>query len=428
MKIKNLKIRTKLIALLTAGTITLSLIPVKAQAEFKETSDTVTTTANVNLRLDDSLSGDIIDLVPKNQEVERILESDTNWDLVIYKNQIGFIYHDYVKEDSEELTSSSIEEYSGYIKITSHTEVTLNPSSSTSIATLNENDIIEVIAKTSNNYYLIKTNKTIGYIPMTNTIYLGTTIKTMYTNNDVNLRENNSVESNRITTLKKDTEVKALKEEDGWTKVIYNNQEGYIKSEYLNNSKFGNYRDDMIKIVYAITSLRLREEPNTESEILYVLDKYETAEVIEEQENWYKVRCANKEGYIAKKYTQALSDKFVVVDISDQKLTLYDNNQIILETSVVTGKENKSDTPTGMYSIYAKAEDTYLVGNGYRSHVDYWMPFNGGVGLHDADWRQSFGGTIYKTNGSHGCVNIPPEYADDIYNEVSVKTKVLVQK
>ena len=30
-----------------------------------------------------------------------------------------------------------------------------------------------------------------------------------------------------------------------------------------------------------------------------------------------------------------------------------------------------------------------------------------GVGFHDATWRNRFGGTIYKTNGSHGCINTP---------------------
>ena len=75
-----------------------------------------------------------------------------------------------------------------------------------------------------------------------------------------------------------------------------------------------------------------------------------------------------------------------------------------------------------------KNTDTYLVGPGYRTHVDYWMPFNGGIGLHDADWRSKFGGTIYEKNGSHGCINIPPKYADDVFYNVDKGTKVLVQK
>ena len=52
----------------------------------------------------------------------------------------------------------------------------------------------------------------------------------------------------------------------------------------------------------------------------------------------------------------------------------------------------------------------------YESHVDYWMPFNGGIGLHDASWRSKFGGTIYQTSGSHGCVNLPPASAATLYD------------
>ena len=52
----------------------------------------------------------------------------------------------------------------------------------------------------------------------------------------------------------------------------------------------------------------------------------------------------------------------------------------------------------------------------YESPVDYWMPFNGGIGLHDANWRSKFGGTIYETNGSHGCVNLPPSQVKELYD------------
>ena len=59
-----------------------------------------------------------------------------------------------------------------------------------------------------------------------------------------------------------------------------------------------------------------------------------------------------------------------------------------------------------------KADGTYE----YESHVDYWMPFNGGIGFHDATWRSKFGGTIFQTSGSHGCINLPPEKASVLYD------------
>ena len=56
------------------------------------------------------------------------------------------------------------------------------------------------------------------------------------------------------------------------------------------------------------------------------------------------------------------------------------------------------------------------------------MPFDGGIGLHDASWRRKFGGNIYLKDGSHGCVNMPSDKASDLYENVEVGTKVLVHK
>ena len=63
---------------------------------------------------------------------------------------------------------------------------------------------------------------------------------------------------------------------------------------------------------------------------------------------------------------------------------------------------------------------------GYESHVDYWMPFYGSYGLHDAKWRGSFGGDIYTYAGSHGCVNLPYSFAQKLYNAIDYWTPVLV--
>ena len=68
-----------------------------------------------------------------------------------------------------------------------------------------------------------------------------------------------------------------------------------------------------------------------------------------------------------------------------------------------------------------------IEGEGYTQPVTYWMPFNGNVGIHDADtWRSEYGGEIYKTSGSHGCVNTPTANAEKIFNTVEIGTPVIV--
>ena len=65
-------------------------------------------------------------------------------------------------------------------------------------------------------------------------------------------------------------------------------------------------------------------------------------------------------------------------------------------------------------------------GSRYASYVEYWMPFNGGIGFHDASWRSIFGGNIYLTNGSHGCVNMPRNSAEILYDYIDSSMPIFV--
>jgi hypothetical protein len=69
-----------------------------------------------------------------------------------------------------------------------------------------------------------------------------------------------------------------------------------------------------------------------------------------------------------------------------------------------------------------------LSGQGYASPVDYWMPFNNGVGIHDMQSRAYFGGTIYLGSGSHGCVNTPLSAVKLIYDQIEEGVPVIVYK
>jgi len=117
---------------------------------------------------------------------------------------------------------------------------------------------------------------------------------------------------------------------------------------------------------------------------------------------------------------------YVKISIANQIIEVYKNNELVITSSIVTGTENYSDSDKGTFMIYSKSKNVYLKGVGYLSFVNYWMPYNRGEGLHDATWRQEFGGDIYKTNGSHGCINMPLEVAEKVYNTVNVGTVVEV--
>lgn len=113
-----------------------------------------------------------------------------------------------------------------------------------------------------------------------------------------------------------------------------------------------------------------------------------------------------------------LGDTYVEVDLSSQQLWLYVDGEQIFSTACVTGTYTDSGrkTPSGTYTIYSMASPAVLKGPDWNSPVSYWMPFNGGIGLHDATWRSSFGGDIFLYSGSHGCVNLPYWAAETLYS------------
>lgn len=118
---------------------------------------------------------------------------------------------------------------------------------------------------------------------------------------------------------------------------------------------------------------------------------------------------------------------YVEVSLTDQYLWLYKDGKCILESYFVSGNPNRGHaTPKGIYGLTYKTRDAMLSGQGYDSKVKYWMPFNRNVGLHDAPWRKTFGGQIYKSNGSHGGINLPPANAAKIYENVDKNTPVIV--
>lgn len=114
-----------------------------------------------------------------------------------------------------------------------------------------------------------------------------------------------------------------------------------------------------------------------------------------------------------------IGNTYVEIDMTRQHLWFYKNGQLVVQGDVVTGNMSSNHlTPAGVYSIKYKQRNATLVGQGYSAPVSYWMPFNGGIGIHDASWRSSFGGSIYKTDGSHGCINSPYAVASTIFSKI----------
>ncbi|MBQ2803154.1 MAG: L,D-transpeptidase/peptidoglycan binding protein, partial [Lachnospiraceae bacterium] len=125
--------------------------------------------------------------------------------------------------------------------------------------------------------------------------------------------------------------------------------------------------------------------------------------------------------YSSKAPRKGISDigsSYLEADLTNQHLYLYKDGVLVLESDFVSGEANNpaNRTPSGVFGITYKTTNAVLRGADYETPVTYWMPFHGNFGMHDATWRTEFGGDIYLTNGSHGCLNLPLESAAAIYN------------
>lgn len=145
----------------------------------------------------------------------------------------------------------------------------------------------------------------------------------------------------------------------------------------------------------------------------------------------YQGSVLEKEPLYSKKGRQKgvndIGSSYVEADLTNQHLYLYYQGNLVLETDFVSGNMSSSGciTPSGVFGLTYKTTNAVLRGANYETPVSYWMPFHGNFGMHDATWRTEFGGDIYLTNGSHGCINLPLDKAEAIYGYVSTGFPVI---
>lgn len=203
---------------------------------------------------------------------------------------------------------------------------------------------------------------------------------------------------------------------------------GFIESIYYVKN------DTTLTIPSFLTESKVEEQ--------VTLPKLECLEVYDILDDTCLVKTNEYIGFTTLEDLEELTGTFVVVDISSQEVKLYCNNEVILTTPVVTGKP-KTPSDKGLFEIYDISHSRYLIDpNGeYKSYVDIMMKYNGGEGLHDAEyhthedgfshgWRNAsaFGGDTYLKNGSHGCINMLHEDVMTVSDYVDIGTKVLVKE
>ena len=157
---------------------------------------------------------------------------------------------------------------------------------------------------------------------------------------------------------------------------------------------------------------------NRAAETKALLENIKLGEVVEKEPIYAQMALSRDENEIGNTYVE--------INITRQYLWFYKDGKLIAQGAVVTGNPNKGySTEPGTYMLNYKQKGTILIGPGYEAEVTYWMPFFGNIGIHDASWRYSFGGDIYKRNGTHGCVNVPLHLAKTIFENIEAGTPII---
>jgi len=239
----------------------------------------------------------------------------------------------------------------------------------------------------------------------------------------VNIRSEANTDCDILSIANEDDVFKMItKYNDEWYQIKYNDEIAYINAEFVEETE--TIDSDIIDVRYINDNGPFYD---LDGNYMNDLEMYECVEVYGEKDDKYLVSINGNIGYVSKESTSDLTDKCAVIDISSQTLTLYDFNEKILTTPVVTGKDS-TPSDIGLFDVDDKQMDTNLTDYAtYDVPVDYWIPYNGGEGIHDTYWRYSYGGEIYHDYGSHGCINTPYDAVSKVYDTLEIGSHVLVK-
>lgn len=151
--------------------------------------------------------------------------------------------------------------------------------------------------------------------------------------------------------------------------------------------------------------------------------------------DWYVaadyVRLFRDEGQIeTTEGINASSTKRIVIKRSTEMLYAYDGDTLFMQQPISAGLEF-TPTPRGAFGVYKKIPSSYMQGpipditDQYYDLPgvpwDLYFTYQGGA-IHGAYWHNKFG-----QPWSHGCVNLPPEQARQLYFWADLGTPVIVQ-
>ncbi|MBU6333367.1 MAG: L,D-transpeptidase [Chloroflexi bacterium] len=148
-------------------------------------------------------------------------------------------------------------------------------------------------------------------------------------------------------------------------------------------------------------------------------------------------RLALRDSSVVAQRQAALPDAFdwidgprerrIEIDLTQQRLTAYENDLPVYHAPVATGKDG-FNTPVGTFEIYHRTPMQDMRGSAggeswYVPRIPWVQFIHGGVALHGTYWHDRWG---TGTRMSHGCINLNLDDAQWLYEWASLRTPVIV--
>ena len=424
----KLRISRKLVSLVMAGALSATILSVPKKTGKKETMIAKVDTAVEEIYTQETPSP--IEVVVGNQNDEEIID-DT-------KEAVEEYNESNVVEEEKEI------ELSYYVRALDNSKIYSEPvaNSKKQVGVLFVGESLPFICEANDEWYevtydnqsafikkdnleIVKSYDLVSKVPTIENVedYVDASDSVVATS-EVNIRKEPNTKCEKYGKLNKGQKLPLIERfDDEWYKVVYDGKEAYVYANYVKEAKGYTSKVEMSDMVYT-TSRTPLYDINTNEE-LFTIPKRETAEVYAMNDEYYLASVNGVVGFIDKKYAESLGDKYVIIDISSQNLKVYVEDKLIVDTSVVTGKDS---TPTycGLFYVFKREQKVFW--GEFNVTVDYGLDFNRGIWIHDAAWRDKFGGQIYHKKGSHGCVNVQPNVMPTVYENVDLGTPVLVKK
>lgn len=289
-------------------------------------------TEDVKLRKTTSTNSTVLEIIPKNEEVE-ILEEDGDWYRVDYKKIKGYVAKEYIK---------------------------LNEIASNEANTIQENTVQENTVQANAIATTINTNE----------LKVGDVIKAPV---QVNIYIRPLINSKIVATLEKDNNINIINILNDWAYITTDIANGWVRLDILKNGQttLNNQEEQtnqeqttqetttneeekqaeeeqeasatINKTGYITsTGINFRKEPNTDSEVLKVFAQNAKVTILEEQGEWYKIEHKDEVGYVLKTYVS--EKKVEVTSRSATSRTETTESEEDNNTSAEEDKQTSSNT------------------------------------------------------------------------------------